>query len=646
MSNVKNNYVYFRNNKKNYDNWADIQNHLANTKLTIQDVNKINNIVNFIGKVAKNERIKELHSITSYFQKYKNELSYLKNGSKLMYMINNPESDLSKIQNFYEDFTLAINLARRDTQEVISRINTIKRNIDDTTRSLVNYQEDNYRFSTGGTLTNLLNRIIGQYSINRIDSNSLDSKIHEVVIDILLNSNIPERLKSGEQFAAIASMVLIDVEKQAQKILDEYMKNDSSVKTFRDIADEIFPKIKEEYQQALTNKIPTTEIQKALLSLDDNLSAPSLSTAVRNTEQILNINVSNDINLGKQRLAAIEKTYNKGIREESRAIETKLQALRSRVLQNSELSEGLFKLTFTRMDSRSAHGNLNELIEGLFGEKVRANVATDVITYTFGYELQKNNGLLDKFMYDISEELSSIGDYLQTKNKTLENFQTILDRVNNNLTNTVNKLEQFAQQTLHITDKIFIAHETLKLSIQAEHQDHAFKGRTMSIFSYIDYLASAGIGGGLNINSDDLKFLAYNLIPGAIADDQIGPLEKYFSLFAGMLMFDDVQNMASEAVQQLQSLSETGQVEQLHLYNLNGVYVPASMILEYTYQGMLDISQQISDNYAAQAHIILSNSNNHHSYPERAKDANRTKVNITFLAGFTTLINNLFNAIN
>jgi len=35
MGNVKNNYVYFRKNKKNYDNWADIQNHLADTKLTI-----------------------------------------------------------------------------------------------------------------------------------------------------------------------------------------------------------------------------------------------------------------------------------------------------------------------------------------------------------------------------------------------------------------------------------------------------------------------------------------------------------------------------------------------------------------------------------------------------------------------------------
>jgi len=62
----------------------------------------------------------------------------------------------------------------------------------------------------------------------------------------------------------------------------------------------------------------------------------------------------------------------------------------------------------------------------------------------------------------------------------------------------------------------------------------------MSIFSYISYLCSANVNGFNAGNEQILQFIAYNLIHGAAADDMVGPLEKYFSLFAGLLMFDDI----------------------------------------------------------------------------------------------------------
>lgn len=97
MNTINNNYVYFKRNKKNYENWAEIESHLSRAVVEIEDVDKINNVVNFIGTVAHNERIKELHSIESYFRKFKTKLSFLKNGSRLMAMINNPEKDPNNI---------------------------------------------------------------------------------------------------------------------------------------------------------------------------------------------------------------------------------------------------------------------------------------------------------------------------------------------------------------------------------------------------------------------------------------------------------------------------------------------------------------------------------------------------------------------
>ena len=68
-------------------------------------------------------------------------------------------------------------------------------------------------------------------------------------------------------------------------------------------------------------------------------------------------------------------------------------------------------------------------------------------------------------------------------------------------------------------------------------------------------------------------------------------------------MFDDLQNMATEAQQ---ALSNKGIVKQIHLYNLNGIYVPASMILSFTYNLMSQAQATIEEGYAASATISTS----------------------------------------
>ena len=91
----------------------------------------------------------------------------------------------------------------------------------------------------------------------------------------------------------------------------------------------------------------------------------------------------------------------------------------------------------------------------------------------------------------------------------------------------------------------------------------------------------------LIINRELLSFLALNLNPSAAAASAKGPLENYFSIFAGLLMFDDVKNMALEAAKIAQ---ENTHIHQIHLYNLNGIYVPASMILSYVSDAVLAAS--------------------------------------------------------
>ena len=112
-------------------------------------------------------------------------------------------------------------------------------------------------------------------------------------------------------------------------------------------------------------------------------------------------------------------------------------------------------------------------------------------------------------------------------------------------------------------------------------------------------------------------------------------------------MFDDVANIAMEATQGVQSLSKSQKVEQIHLYNLNGVYVPASLILNYMHQAMGNIAMEIETGMAAKAQIQISSEikppSKRNAYTVNPK-ISAIKVQITFLAGFITLINSLFNA--
>ena len=100
-----------------------------------------------------------------------------------------------------------------------------------------------------------------------------------------------------------------------------------------------------------------------------------------------------------------------------------------------------------------------------------------------------------------------------------------------------------------------------------------------------------------------MRMLALNLSDLAVGGAARGTLEDYLSLFAGLLMFDDVVNIAREAVNQIQY----DKANVIHLYLLNGVYVPASTILTYVYNSCMEAMSVISAKEAASITISTGN---------------------------------------
>jgi len=57
------------------------------------------------------------------------------------------------------------------------------------------------------------------------------------------------------------------------------------------------------------------------------------------------------------------------------------------------------------------------------------------------------------------------------------------------------------------------------------------------------------------------------------------PLEVYLSLFAGLLMFDDIKSLTESTIQQITSNLPASNIDCLHVYNIGGIYYPISVFL-------------------------------------------------------------------
>jgi len=71
-------------------------------------------------------------------------------------------------------------------------------------------------------------------------------------------------------------------------------------------------------------------------------------------------------------------------------------------------------------------------------------------------------------------------------------------------------------------------------------------------------------------------------------------VENYFSTFIGLLMFNDAQIAAMDIKNWINSNKINNEiVEDLHVYELNGVIIPSSYLLEETYKALVPMANNI-----------------------------------------------------
>lgn len=124
-------------------------------------------------------------------------------------------------------------------------------------------------------------------------------------------------------------------------------------------------------------------------------------------------------------------------------------------------------------------------------------------------------------------------------------------------------------------------------------------------------------------------------------------IENYFSAFMGMLMFNDAEIFAQDVNAWVENSVVTTTVQDLHLYQLNGVVVPSSYILQKTYDAMtkLDSIDQKSQGIKAVFKTYNDPPIKGNWEATSAKAIEETKLErMHFLAGFIDLLESIDKA--
>lgn len=602
--------------------------------------------------------------IQSFSEKTKKTFPQLEEYFANLNKINENPSD------FYVQLTAAINKARQGTTNYLNELKRIRQNMLNNQRTLQNYKADDFRYRLDGDIQSFLNRLTGNFTVRtekslQTEANQIFAvRVQNLTIKILKRLGLIERISSGEDFSAIAASLLIQIESEIQKEVDKSLLNGKSVVLDKEI-DGILKLIEDRYER-LANKqrLAESPIDKALT----NIESIEFKRITENAKDILNI--SSDLSQDEKKLHDKIESREKRLKNNSGVRRNQeIKKMRDAVKENSQLNKSLNFVKFSISGSEnSKHGNINELILSTLtnGTKVSGNAATDIITFMFNGDLQVDHSIINELVSNIGQVYTqAISQQTPGKNDPeIKDTTQLMISMNEKITELIKATEKKIQEQNNFDlDNIFIFHESLKLysSIETGRGGHSgFEGRKLSIMSYIDDLYSMSNSTTFPLSREDLGFIAINLMPGAAAADFKDPLEKYLSLYAGMVMFDDLANMAQEAIAALVPQNSSGKITQIHLYNLNGIYVPASMILTYISEAVNNTTTMIDSGYAAKATITVPASNKTYStymsarkmtedliltpdtWRAVAAENNRnTKITINFLAAFKTFIEKL-----
>ena len=665
-------YVYLNSLKRDASDYASSMKtastfNLENIRKDHNNFSPLINAISILKKIAITEQNKEHQAILSYLTKLDKHLNNKEN--PLPETVENIlKRQRDHLQKFSESgyqpdefhFVEAINLIKQNINTYERRLSEITKKssitipeerfeyrIQQDVENFIRNQSEQNKFSTSKDVKR--DRLLKKELMKIIQSNSFLSSApaalqNELLAILFIDFNNWLETNSKGSYKTIP---IGQFGRFLKQLVTEYMSKSKSA-----LEQTHVQRLIEQNNDEL--KLLTTDLNKmwhgTYLSSQE---AKELDTLLKETEQHniqvkkksdkwTSITTSNNITYSLKQARDLLTTYNERID-----------------------SQDSSNFAFT-LHTATSHGNFYEFLLTVLTSaiNVRANVGADLIapigTFTFNIAEQEQQKFLTNLSSEIGDTLStSFEEQDKLSIKNLDNLITNQRTASSHIQEKLNKTRQALDACSDLNEDFFIAHESLKLYGTAEKSNTEFHGRSMKALSVLTKLyASPSIGDAL-IGREKLIIYLLNLSPSTLAGNlNQQPLETYFSLFAGLLMFDDLEEMVQSYVSQIEDNIASTTINTIHVYNINGIYFPVSVILnnlvEQCEECMQDSSLlDLNNNKTATAHLIYPKRINKPKTSELEdwealadKVINKTSIQIRFFKGFNDYITKLFTNFN
>ena len=609
----------------------------------------IGQAIDFLTQVAQSERNKEIRVIKKYIQDIKQNpmlTNILKNPNIYRDDLTNLIKDLETfsdnptgqdLKNFYSKLTLLINSIRNSIESFKERLNQL---LDKNRSTTSDIRSDFFATRLAGDIDTLMKNLTG--TVQREKESALSTRIVKLITEHISKINLSSSLFLDSPTEALIG-IMIDFEKYLQTRYDqlglnnilklEEMDIDQIFKDYINLTDTFLNKLQQDNKELQTT-LQTIHTEMGIRELSQNEE----ECKIRNT------------------------TLNKIKNSTRHSTNPKTRQAINRVLKQNGRQEITNYLRWNVAAPKSnRHGTVYELILPVIEQalKVGGHAATDVISIDIGtinIDIDTESAIKSQ----ISSIRSVIEDQAKLQRKDRQDDLIEENRkMNENIQSSIKTINELLEKN-KIPEDIFIYHESLKLYTQIEeHKTAQFHGREMQALNMMDNLYS--LSDDVELMDQDILYGALlNLSDLAIGHEQKGLIENYLSIFAGMLMFDDVQTMAWDIARTTShEINSNGAAYNVHLYLVNDIYVPGSLVLTTISQALQDGYQQISAVNGAKITIDTTGANEviqtwinardsgvtyteNASWEEVAENvAARTKLQITFLSSFFSFLKDI-----
>lgn len=576
------------------------------------------------------------------------EIAAIENKKRSLLKISNPNNIIKEQIKILDNIN---NGATIDEINLINAVNVTEQDFKTYKRRLKELNSSNYTMPEVASrfeyqihnIANTFLRAISENSKSQISTKKNAQILMTHIQTALQKQNFPEEL-----IPALAGTLLIDIEAWAannDEININLTQNDLDFKTI----------LTEYYAQS------DSYLSQILQQPEQNL--PYLQRIAKDFESQFHI-ASDSIlieqyNQLEERLKQLKAKHKKNLsdqeKEELTKIKEKINKYKNRF--KSSADSITFRI-YSTSSSKTQHGFTNEFIRTLARNALNAkgNIATDTITML--YEISSQSApYLNQLLTDIGnihEDFLHIQQHItvETLNQSIQEHRQAQEKM-------YQQIEATEQQLIpDNSENFFISHESLKLYQTVEthtQKEQGFSGRSINVLTALSNLYSATELEARLMDKEVLLTFLINISTATLGFTNKRPLENYLSLFAGLLMFDDIHNICQDAVKytRLEASQKQATGHQIHVYAINNVFFPLSIILT-------NIISQIDDTFSFMINTVNSGKtatinisapneifSSGYTQADWIKLANsviqQTKIKVHFLSGFNQFIQNLGN---